>query len=185
MMFHLTRILDDLFVFPVKSEDDGYEEGADGYWYKVHVSKASHTLAERECSSEGAHLAVPWSKKSNNVIHQMVKTKLKIHSIGNLLARIGINDWKKEGKWVAYNGSELTYTNWADGEPNNVDDEDCGTMAKEDGTWHDFSCHSFEPFICQKVPGDYKYSQKKKKATATFLLFIHFCSMISFTHQQS
>ena len=111
----------------------------------------SHREAEALCSSEGARLAVPRSEKSNNVIHQLVKAQLEIHSIGNLLVRIGIDDRKHEGDWLSSDGSKLTYSNWADGEPNDQGNEDCGTIARDTGLWHDFSCDTNEPFICQKT----------------------------------
>ena len=94
---------------------------------------------------------MPWNEKTNIVMQQLVKVRCQ--SIKNLHIWIGINDMRREGKWVAYDGSKLTYTNWEIDEPNNQQNEDCGMLAKHSGRWHDFSCGKKEPFICQKKAG--------------------------------
>jgi len=142
---------------------DGYEEGADGNWYKVYPHRSRWDGAKDTCRSVGGHLAVPWSKEINMIIHQIYNNQLSIvanHAIvDNLLFWIGINDRKDENTWVDYKGSVLKYTNWAEGEPNDQHfSEDCGSMAKGDGKWHDLNCAvghmaHMEPFICQKEPG--------------------------------
>lgn len=74
---------------------------------------------------------------------------------------LGASDQESEGEWV-WAGGELkdeqfwmvgfgdsfsvdgAYGAWADGEPNNADNEDCAIMTPEDGehVWQDISCTS-------------------------------------------
>lgn len=51
---------------------------------------------------------------------------------------IGLNDVATEGTFVWANGSPVGYTNWADGEPNNLSNEDYGALVDfNDGKWND------------------------------------------------
>nr|XP_002733534.1 PREDICTED: IgGFc-binding protein-like [Saccoglossus kowalevskii] len=53
---------------------------------------------------------------------------------------IGITDISHEGTFTYWRGdAALTYLNWAPGEPNNLDDEDCVHLWA-DGTWNDHDC---------------------------------------------
>jgi len=65
----------------------------------------------------------------------------------------GSNDSGNTGVWVWSDGSEVTYTSWAPGEPNNSGgNQDCGHMNWQ-GTvgadWDDIQCSVSKPFICQ------------------------------------
>ena len=53
-------------------------------------------------------------------------------------------------KWTTRDG--FTYTNWADGEPNNWNDrgEDCVSMYVQNGKWNDDICDQQYNFICYK-----------------------------------
>ena len=57
------------------------------------------------------------------------------------------------GEWIWSDGSEVTYTAWASGEPNDWGgNQDCGVMnwggsVEED--WDDLGCDEVRPFICQ------------------------------------
>jgi len=62
---------------------------------------------------------------------------------------IGLNDLETEGtfKWVS--GEPITYTRWATGEPNNLNNEDCAQLYP-DGTWNDKACSSpWYRYLCE------------------------------------
>jgi hypothetical protein len=66
---------------------------------------------------------------------------------------IGFNDRDDEGTFGWADGTPVSYTNWAKGEPDNdVCNQDCVAL-KEDGNgkWHDTHCAQHRPFIC-RVP---------------------------------
>ena len=64
---------------------------------------------------------------------------------------MGFNDRRAEGRWVWEDGSAVTYTNWAPGEPNNVGaGEDCGQLNRfGDAFWNDEPCRLSYPYICE------------------------------------
>ena len=58
--------------------------------------------------------------------------------------RLGITDENSEGNWVLQSSGEgLTYTNWAENEPNNAGGrEHCAMLGwTDDGHWNDYRCN--------------------------------------------
>ena len=58
--------------------------------------------------------------------------------------RLGITDENSEGNWVLQSSGEgLTYTNWAENEPNNAGSrEHCAMLGwTDDGHWNDYRCN--------------------------------------------
>jgi hypothetical protein len=41
------------------------------------------------------------------------------------------------------------YSNWADGEPNDRDGEDCAELVAEDGVWYDGACDLMHAYVCE------------------------------------
>jgi hypothetical protein len=62
----------------------------------------------------------------------------------------GMTDYADEGQWSWADGSTVSYTNWAPGEPNNFgNDEDCMELGYyADGKWNDNGCSAQHPFMC-------------------------------------
>lgn len=54
---------------------------------------------------------------------------------------IGFNDEQVEGTFEWYDQSQITYTNWAGGEPNQAGNEDC-VQIYPNGQWNDLECGS-------------------------------------------
>ncbi|MBL0912870.1 MAG: gliding motility-associated C-terminal domain-containing protein [Bacteroidia bacterium] len=54
---------------------------------------------------------------------------------------IGFNDELMENNFVWYDQSPVIYTNWAPGEPNNLNVENC-TQIYPDGMWNDLDCNT-------------------------------------------
>ena len=50
---------------------------------------------------------------------------------------IGLTDQGEEGYWEWYNGEEVTYTAWADGEPNGGEGENFAMLSPESYSWND------------------------------------------------
>ncbi len=62
---------------------------------------------------------------------------------------IGYHDRWTEGefRWVV---GPYGYTNWADKQPDNYNDQDCAAMAAWNGRWNDLDCSSNRTYICER-----------------------------------
>ncbi len=67
---------------------------------------------------------------------------------------ISASDGVEEGHWVWLDGSALSYSPWAEGEPNNYGQpEGCAMMNYEESPgWHDLPCGEHLGFVCRKGP---------------------------------
>merc|ERR1719233_325266 len=71
---------------------------------------------------------------------------------------IGLSDQAEEGTFVWEDGSDLDYTKWEEGEPNNGNKafgiwggENCVQMRKKFGyMWNDDYCDSDNIFVCER-----------------------------------
>ncbi|XP_059196449.1 CD209 antigen-like protein E [Centropristis striata] len=68
---------------------------------------------------------------------------------------IGLTDRDTEGVWKWVDGSPLTTSYWAAGEPNNAGGEDCGEIKveikKKNESWNDVPCNNTLFWICEKT----------------------------------
>jgi len=98
-------------------------------------------------NGEPGYLLTISSAEENNAISQML--------LENAVQKVwlGARDDETEGTWKWINGPEKgdsfypfedgksAYENWNNGEPNNVDKEDCASLVDKEG-WNDVSCRS-------------------------------------------
>ena len=61
---------------------------------------------------------------------------------------IGFNDIQQEGNFSWSDGSKFSYKKWASRQPDNANNEDCGTY-KGNWGWNDLACHNKRRFICK------------------------------------
>ena len=97
--------------------------------------------ADAACKAVGLQLATVESAAQNAL--------LVTAAAGNKVWTGG-NDAASEGTWVwSPSNTPLSYTNWANGEPNNSGGrEDCLEFRK-DGTWNDERCDRGRKYVCQ------------------------------------
>jgi hypothetical protein len=62
---------------------------------------------------------------------------------------LGLDDLEEEGEFRWANGRALGFQAWADGEPNNTGEEDCGQYWLNSGNWNDIGCWAELPMICE------------------------------------
>jgi len=74
------------------------------------------------------HLVTISSQEENDFILE--------HTGGNVW--IGFTDEAEEGNWQWVTGEEVVYTNWNDGEPNNMNGEEHWAQMFNTGSWNDF-----------------------------------------------
>lgn len=68
---------------------------------------------------------------------------------------IGLRDVHEEGTWRWLDGTRLVEGYWKDGEPNDVNSEDCATVYPKENffkAWNDNSCEVKHKWICEKAP---------------------------------
>ena len=71
-------------------------------------------------------------------------------------AWIGFHDLDAFDAWIWSDNTVVSYTNWAQGEPNHGGsygpDEDCAILRRfSEGQWNDINCDAEREFICSKI----------------------------------
>ena len=60
--------------------------------------------------------------------------------------------------WYWYDGSQIVYTNWAEGEPGDDDGtQNCANMPTDDseGSWYSDQCGMARGYVCKTMKGVY------------------------------
>jgi hypothetical protein len=110
---------------------------ANGHFYAL-LSPATWTWSERAAVALGGHL----SAIANSAEQDWVYNNFSTYNGTNRLLWIGFNDVATEGRFTWTSGEPVLFSNWAPGEPNNVNNEDF-TAIYEPGhpnasRWNDF-----------------------------------------------
>ncbi len=129
-----------------------------GNRYVVYKGKVSHQYAEDLCKSYGGHLVRITSAGENNVVKSLVS------KLGDSCWIDG-SDSAKEGSWKFANGENMTYFNWAKGEPNNDGNQDylrIYTSGEWDDTFETFLTMDVLGFVCE-FEHTHSYSSKVTK----------------------
>ncbi|XP_026212317.1 CD209 antigen-like protein E [Anabas testudineus] len=106
------------------------------------------------CKMHGGDLAVIDSKDKENAT---VKILLNNEDLSKPLNGfwIGLRDFHEEGTWKWLDGTVLVEGYWNDGEPNDVNDEDCAAVYARENffkAWNDVRCGATMKWICEKAP---------------------------------
>ncbi|XP_070698652.1 CD209 antigen-like protein E [Pempheris klunzingeri] len=112
------------------------------------------TKAREFCQMHGGDLAVIDSKDKENatVTHLIHNLDASENNIGFW---IGLRDLQEEGVWKWLDGKILVEGYWNDGEPNNVNNEDCAAVYSRVNffkAWNDVGCKNTLKWICEKAP---------------------------------
>ena len=114
--------------------------------------KSSMNGALAYCNEKGGILAEPTDSSAQSALESLM---------GNKQWWIGATDTESEGNFVWMSGAPWSYTNWANGEPNDWGDgEDCvilsfGSFYSENfsnGKWTDCSCDATYDSNCKAWP---------------------------------
>ncbi|KAK2842582.1 hypothetical protein Q5P01_012782 [Channa striata] len=98
-------------------------------FFVINKERGSFSMAVEFCSQQGLVLALPQKEEENNVLTQLFGDN-------NKMAWINVNSKRAEGNFETdMKKQPLTFTKWADGQPNkSIQDTGC-TMLSEDGVW--------------------------------------------------
>ncbi|KAK3507420.1 hypothetical protein QTP70_020384 [Hemibagrus guttatus] len=110
-------------------------------FYGMSNEKKSWEESRKDCREKGADLLI-----INNTEEQEFIGK----QLGNFEAWIGLSDEVKEREWKWVDGTTLntSFSYWAEGEPNNVGEEDCAVISGS--ICNDRKCSDKLPWICEK-----------------------------------
>ncbi|XP_045048544.1 C-type lectin domain family 17, member A [Desmodus rotundus] len=113
----------------------------EGRCYYFSPNTKSWDEARKFCQENYSHLVIINSVTEQNFV-------AKAHRSPRVYW-LGLSDKEHEGKWKWLDGSPVTLSYWEPAEPNNVHDEDCGSM-NTGGTWNDLSCNKATYWICER-----------------------------------
>lgn len=114
--------------------------------YFLQTMKMDYDHAQATCMEAGATLVVINDLDENKYIRDLGGVNPWMDPW------IGFNDMDFEGEenyaWVT--GDSFNFTHWNDGEPNDINGEDCATL--EDGGWDDRPCGDLRESVCECEP---------------------------------
>ncbi|KAJ8042099.1 Complement factor H [Holothuria leucospilota] len=113
-----------------------------GVCYKILPTSRTYHEQKNVCRRENGHLASIHSQNEINAIKSLLQP-----SSGSYY--IGLNDISVDRRWVYSDSTPYDFSNWEEGEPNHLDDEDCVEM-KTDGRWNDIPCSRSFKGICKR-----------------------------------
>ncbi|XP_070560953.1 C-type lectin domain family 19 member A-like [Ptychodera flava] len=124
-----------------------YWFGFDGYCYRYFTALNSWRAAQDICATYGANLASIHGDEENSFIHKLQGSCL------NNIFWIGLSDEENEGDFRWIDGTELVYSNWNPGEPDDYLEQDCvvfgGTTGEAPWKWNDTFCSDNHHFVCK------------------------------------
>lgn len=121
-----------------------FARGVDGKYFVSNKERGSFFQAVEFCSQRGLELALPQSDKENSLLTEVFENSPKT-------VWINVSNRRAEGNFGAdMKNRPLTFTSWAEGQPDkSIQDPGCTTLS-EDGVWRVTSECSMNAYIvCQ------------------------------------
>merc|ERR1712037_499473 len=93
---------------------------------RMEVGAILATAVTRTIPTATTSATIPLAATISQGEHDLIKERLTIMDGGAFVSYwLGGVDYFEEGVWQWSNGDPWSFTNWHEGEPNNVDNEDC------------------------------------------------------------
>ncbi|XP_066023267.1 uncharacterized protein [Pocillopora verrucosa] len=131
-----------------------------GYCYREVLSCDSWENSQETCASLDANLPSIHSKEENVFVQSL-------H--GSTQSWLGLSDNFTEGSFVWSDETPLDFHYWAEGQPNNLHNQDCvHTLGfLNEFTWNDVNCTDCHGFTCKKDYNECQYFADSCPAGAT------------------
>jgi hypothetical protein len=131
---------------PVLFPDDAVE--LKGHHYRYFNAPLTWYACRATCELMGGHLICIDDAQKDAFAKDLIE---KCHAEG---AWIGLNKESKDDSWGWVNGKQLSYSGWAQGQPDNRNGiETCvqtwGTNPTQPSGWHDYYGGSLQGYICE------------------------------------
>ena len=121
------------------------------YFHVKHLSISSIIAAmtwadaELNCVSQDANLVSIHSAGENNFVRDLIKN----FDPANEWTWIGLSDFHKEGGWMWSDVSEVSFTLWSEGQPDNSGGEEDCVHINYPTRWNDIRCHYTHHSVCK------------------------------------
>ena len=100
--------------------------------------------ARAACQSMAGDLVIINDAEENMLV------KSKLASPATISFWIGLTDSLAEGVWRWTDGSGISFADWADGEPNDHEGQDCGAFNyAQSYKWDDQGCSANNKYVCE------------------------------------
>lgn len=120
-----------------------YEAESNGRRYAFCFHRQSFSYAEADCVAQGGALVAIHSEGDQD---EIVALAAERGFAGDFW--LGFTDDGYEGQFAWVDGSDVDYSNWGGGEPNDAGgNEDC-TQITGSGAWNDLDCDAQLPYVC-------------------------------------
>lgn len=138
-------------------------EEFNGHYYCIyHVTQAlSWAEAKEYCESVGGYLATLTSREESDFVYSLLREK------GRKAGSFGLSNVRDQDKWEWVTGEAFSFSNWAEGEPNNANGfQHYGAFNKEyaGDQWDDAASHC-DTFICEW--GDFLTAEEQMEINKT------------------
>ena len=131
------------------------------------LSKIDETFSNAKtiCNEAKGTLFIPDTEVELDFVRQRIGTEKIWVGV--------INPSQDNTNWInAETGSAISYTNWKDGEPDEVEQE-CVYM-NQNGQWHDIKCDKTFGFVCEFAPDAFASNDASIVSILEFFLYLFF-----------
>lgn len=139
----LTLVLLSVFPFSAVAADKPWGSVEfNKHYYRFYNTPMTYSEAKAFCESEGGHIVTITSAAENEFVTSIIDCEA---------AWLGGNDVAMEGRFVWDTNEFFSYSNWADGEPNNAGPYSSQNHMRmyRNGTWDDIEEDATAPFVCE------------------------------------
>ena len=126
----------------VVSTSDAVTQGYkfyNGHTFKYFSDNVLWPEAKAACEALGGHLATSTSAEKNTFLT----------TVSTNVVWLGAIDENKNDNWEWVTGEEWEYTNWASGDPNNLEEQYLMMNYSEMGKWYDETITHTRAYICE------------------------------------
>ncbi|RXN28935.1 galactose-specific lectin nattectin-like protein [Labeo rohita] len=104
-------------------------------------SEGNQLKTKKNCQSLGANLAS---------VHSIIEHDFLLSLLPSSSTRcwIGIHDGNHEGQWLWTDGTPYDLAYFGPGQPDNLDEENCGELNLTANRWNDADCLTSLPYLC-------------------------------------
>ncbi|KAI5628007.1 CD209 antigen-like protein D [Silurus asotus] len=111
--------------------------------YYFSTGRKNWTESRVDCRERGVDLVI---------VDSLEEEEFLLKYLGRNQAWLGLSDRDTEGEWKWVDGTPLTTAFWREGEPNNLNNEDCAVIVGTANwkSWNDTPCSRNISWICEK-----------------------------------